>query len=85
MIYCLQSWRHIIETISILNVLESCGFGWLAEEHPGCPSVHLSWRVYHCKTRTGVPSGLTAPSSAVWLKDVRLCCLGTQIISVVTV
>jgi hypothetical protein len=27
MIYCLQSWRHIIETISILNVLESCGFG----------------------------------------------------------
>jgi hypothetical protein len=85
MIYCLQSWRLISETMSILNVLECCGFGWLTEEHPGSPSVHLSWRMYHHETRTGVPSGPTAPSSTVWLKDVTPCCLGTQIISFVSV
>jgi hypothetical protein len=26
MLYCLQSWRHISETMPIVNVLESCGF-----------------------------------------------------------
>jgi hypothetical protein len=25
MLYCLQSWRHISGTMSVLNVLESCG------------------------------------------------------------
>jgi hypothetical protein len=81
MIYCLESWTQISETVSVLNVVESCGFGWLTEEHPGSPSMHLSWGAYHLKTKTGVPSGPTAPSSAIWLKDVRPCCRGTQIIS----
>jgi hypothetical protein len=85
MIYCLQLWRHVSAMVCILNVLESCGFGWLTEEHPGSPSVPLFWGVYHRKTRTGVPSGPTAPSSTVWLKDVRPCCLGAQIISFVSV
>jgi hypothetical protein len=26
-LYCVQLWRHISETVSILNVLESCGLG----------------------------------------------------------
>jgi hypothetical protein len=34
--------------------------------------------------RAWVPSGPTTPSSAEWLKDVRPCCLGTQIISFVS-
>jgi hypothetical protein len=25
--YCLRLWRHISETMAILNVLESCGLG----------------------------------------------------------
>jgi hypothetical protein len=38
MLYCLQSWRHISETMSVLNVLESCGYGWLRsiQEVPVC-------------------------------------------------
>jgi hypothetical protein len=38
MLYCLQSWRHISETMSVLNVLESCGLGWLRsiQDVPDC-------------------------------------------------
>jgi hypothetical protein len=40
------------------------------QEHPGNPSVHLSWGAY-LKNKMRVPCGLAAPSSAIWLKDVR--------------
>ena len=77
MLYCLQSWTHISEKISIPNVLESCGFGWLRsiQEVPVCTYLE------DVKTKTAVPSGPSAPSNAVRLKDVRSCRLGTQIIS----
>jgi hypothetical protein len=31
MVYDLQSWKCISETMFLLNVLESCGFGWLTD------------------------------------------------------
>jgi hypothetical protein len=38
MIYCLQSWSHISETVSVVYVLESCSSGWLRsiQEVPVC-------------------------------------------------
>ena len=52
-----------------------CRILWfcLTDEHPGSPSLHLSWGVYHLQTNTGVPIGPMAPSCVMWRKDAIAC------------
>jgi hypothetical protein len=83
-VYALFPCCHVPTYTSLKQVCSKCFrilWFWLTEEYPGHCNVHVSWEAFHLKTKTGAPSGPTAPSNAVWLKDVRSCCLATQIIS----
>jgi hypothetical protein len=72
------------QRMSILNVSESCGFGRLTQRSIQEIPVYTYLLELTILKPGQVPSGHTAPSSAVWLTDIRCCCVGTWIIALVS-